>query len=91
MRDFYNIHLIYTKDWSNVNLEYFVKAIEKTFSKREFTGDPFVALDIIKSSEVLKERWNKYQKTFLYARGMGFDEIMDCLEKMIEQFEPVGV
>ena len=91
MRDFYDIYLIYTKDWSNVNLEYFVKAIEKTLSKREFTGDPFAALDIIKNSEVLKERWNKYQKTFSYVRGMVFDEIMDCLEKMIEQFEPVGV
>lgn len=91
MRDFYDIYLIYTKDWSNVNLEYFVKAMEKTFSKREFTGDPFTALDIIKNSEVLKERWNKYQKTFSYVRGMVFDEIMDCLEKMIEQFEPVGV
>ena len=64
MRDFYDIYLIYTKDWSNINLEHFIKAIEKTFYKREYIGDPFVALNIIKNSEVLKERWNKYQKTF---------------------------
>ena len=60
MRDFYDIYLIYTKDWSNINLEHFIKAIEKTFYKREYIGDPFVALNIIKNSEVLKERWNKY-------------------------------
>lgn len=91
MRDFYDIYLIYTKDWSNINLEHFIKAIEKTFYKREYIGDPFVALNIIKNSEVLKERWNKYQKTFSYVRGMNFDEIMECLEKLIEQFETVGV
>lgn len=73
MRDFYDIYLIYTKDWSNINLEHFIKAIEKTFYKREYIGDPFVALNIIKNSEVLKERWNKYQKTFSYVRGMDFD------------------
>lgn len=84
MRDFYDIYLIYTKDWSNINLEYFVKAIEKNFYKREYIVDSFVALNIIKNSEVLKERWNKYQKTFSYARGMDFDEIMECLEKLIE-------
>ncbi len=60
MRDFYDIYLIYTKDWSNINLEHFIKAIEKNFYKREYIGDSFVALNIIKNSEVLKERWNKY-------------------------------
>lgn len=50
-----------------------------------------MALNIIKNREVLKERWNKYQKTFSYARGMNFDEIIECLEKLIEQFETVGV
>lgn len=60
MRDFYDIYLIYTKDWSNINLEHFIKAIEKNFYKREYIGDPFVALNIIKNSEVLKEIWNKY-------------------------------
>lgn len=34
MRDFYDVYLIYTKDWDNVNLEHFRNAIEKTFYKR---------------------------------------------------------
>lgn len=33
MRDFYDIYLIYTKDWSNINLENFIKAIKKTSIK----------------------------------------------------------
>ena len=34
MRDFYDVYLIYTKDWDNVNLEHFRNAIEKTLYKR---------------------------------------------------------
>lgn len=83
MRDFYDIYLIYTKDWSNINLDYFKKATEKTFSKREYIGDLSLTLDIIKNSEVLKERWNKYQKRYEYARNIDFDEILICLENII--------
>ena len=90
-RDFYDIYLIYTKEWKNINVNHFRKAINKTFAKREYTGDPYEALDIIRNSDVLKERWNKYQKNFVYAEGIEFDEVMNCLEIMIEQFELVGV
>lgn len=84
MRDFYDI---YTKDWKNINIAHFRKAIKKIFYKREYNGEPFKTLDIIRKSEILKERWNKYQRKFAYAKGIAFDEIIDCLEKMIGQFE----
>ena len=90
-RDFYDIYLIYKKEWQNINKDHFRKAIDKTFTKREYKGDPFEGLDIIRNSEILKERWNKYQRNFSYARGIEFEDIMNCLEIMIEQFEPVGV
>lgn len=83
MRDFYDIYLIYTKDWHNVNLEDFVKAIEKTFYKREYVGEPLLALDLIMDSDILKERWKSYQKRYEYARNIDFDEILICLEKII--------
>lgn len=83
MRDFYDIYLIYTKDWSNVNLKYFRKAIEKTLSKREYVGEPLLALDLIMDSNILKDRWKKYQKRYEYASNIDFDEILICLEKII--------
>ena len=83
MRDFYDIYLIYTKDWSNINLEHFVKAIEKTFYKREYVGEPLLALDLIMDSDILKERWKSYQKRYEYASNIDFDEILICLEKII--------
>ena len=90
-REFYDIYLIYKKEWQNINIDHFRKAIDKTFTKREYKGDPFEGLDIIRNSEMLKERWNKYQRNFSYAEGIEFEDIMNCLEIMIEQFEPVGV
>lgn len=90
-KDFYDIYLIYIKEWKNINLEHFRKAIDRTFIKREYNGNPFEALDIIRNSEALKERWNKYQRNFEYAEGIEFEDIMIFLEKMIEQFEPVVV
>ena len=90
-RDFYDIYLIYKKEWQNINIDHIRKAIDKTFTKREYKGDPFEGLDIIRNSEILKERWNKYQRNFSYAEGIEFEDIMNCLEIMIEQFEPVGV
>lgn len=88
-RDFYDIYLIYTKEWRKINIEHFRKAIDKTFTKREYNGNPLEVLDIIRNSKVLKERWYKYQKNFAYAEGIEFDEIMDYLEIMIKQFEPI--
>ena len=90
-KDFYDIYLIYTKEWRNINLDHFRKAIDRTFTKREYNSNPFEALDIIRNSEALKERWTKYQRNFEYAEGIEFEDIMNCLEKMIEQFEPVVV
>lgn len=90
-RDFYDIYLIYKKEWQNINKDHFRKAIDKTFTKRKYNSNPFEALDIIRNSEILKERWNKYQRNFSYAEGIEFEDIMNCLEIMIEQFEPVGV
>ena len=90
-RDFYDIYLIYKKEWQSINIDHFRKAIDKTFAKRKYNGNPFEALDIIRNSEILKERWNKYQRNFSYAEGIEFEDIMNCLEIMIEQFERVEV
>ena len=83
MRDFYDIYLIYTKDWDNVNLEHFRNAIEKTFSKREYVGEPLLVLELIMDSAILKDRWKNYQKRNEYARNIDFNEILICLEKII--------
>jgi len=85
MRDFYDIYLIYTKDWKNINKDNFRKAVDKTFSKRQYNGNPLETLEVIRNSESLKQRWIIYQNKYEYSQKIDFDEIIDCLEILIEQ------
>lgn len=89
MRDFYDIYLIYTKDWQNINMDYFRKAIAKTFAKRKYNGEPFIALDVIGKSTILSKRWNDYKRKYEYAKNIEFDEILKCIKKMVEQLATV--
>jgi predicted nucleotidyltransferase component of viral defense system len=84
MRDFYDVYLIYTKDWQNINKDHFRKAINKTFIKREYNGNPLETLEIIKKSELLKQRWNIYQKKYDYSQDITFNKILDCIKIIIE-------
>lgn len=83
MRDFYDVYLIYTKDFKNINVDYFRKAIEKTFSKREYVGNPLVTMDLLKYSKMLRTRWRIYQRKYDYAQDINFNDILDCIEKII--------
>ena len=83
MRDFYDIYLIYTKDWSNIKTNNLKKAIDNTFSKREYSGNSLKALEIIKESNELRNRWKRYQKKNDYAKNIDFEDIIKCLEKII--------
>lgn len=85
MKDFYDIYLIYTKDWDNINKTNFNKALLKTFAKREYSGNPFETIDLIRDSEVLRNRWKDYQRNYEYAKGIGYDDILDCIVKMMEE------
>lgn len=79
MRDYYDIYLIYTKDWENINKTHLKKAISKTFSKRNFQGDTNQSLKIIKESMVLRNRWNLYAKKNKYSEHISFEEIIKVL------------
>lgn len=91
MRDFYDIYLIYTKYWNDINLEHFIRAVEKTFSKREYVGDVLESLNIIMNSNILRDRWKNYQKKYEYAKGINFDEILKCLEVIVNIIIPEEV
>ena len=89
MRDFYDIYLIYTRDWENINKNHLKKAIEKTFRKRNFVGDYLTPLKLVKTSEILKSRWIAYQKKYAYAKDIQYNEIINCIEMILEQNLPI--
>ena len=83
IRDFYDVYLIYTKDWDNVNMKNLKQAVEVTFKKREYTGNPVQTLELIMDSSVLKEKWKSYQRKYDYANNIDFDDILFCLGKIL--------
>ena len=89
MKDFYDIYLIYTKDWDNINIDNLRMAIQKTFSKREYIGNIIETLNTIKNSNVLKIRWKSYQKKYTYAKDISFEDIMNSLEIMLNKINKV--
>ena len=84
MRDFYDVYLIYTKDWENVNKKHFKEALTKTFDKRDYYGNPFMSIKLIRDSELIRARWKNYQRKYDYAKDINFDDILDCIEKMMK-------
>ncbi len=91
MKDYYDIYLIYKFKFDRINKEKFRRSVEKTFKKREFDADLIANLNIVKDSKILEEKWNSYSRKNNYARKVGFEEVLECLEQFINILVPVTV
>lgn len=90
-RDYYDLYLIYTKGWNNVNFNDLHKAIDKTFKKRNYTGNIEEAIAILKDSEIIKNKWNSYKKKYEYAKNIYYVKIMQCIEEIVKVIIPISV
>ena len=91
IRDYYDIYLIYTKGWKNVKTDDLRKAVDKTFEKRNYTGNIAEVISILKDSEIIKSRWDSYKKKYEYANNIDYADIMKCIEDIIIAIMPVTV
>lgn len=87
MKDYYDVYLIYHNDWDNINSEYLINAIDRTFEKRKFTNNLDEALSVIKSSSIIKIRWEAYSRRYDYAKNIRYLDIVNCLENIINEIE----
>lgn len=91
IRDYYDLYLIYTKGWNEVKIDDLRKAVDKTFEKRNYTGNIDEVIVTLKNSEIIKNRWDSYKKRYEYANDIDYDEIMKCIEEIIKVIVPVAV
>jgi len=91
IRDYYDLYLIYTKGWSDIKVDDLCKAVDKTFEKRNYTGNIDEAIAILKDSEIIKSRWDHYKKKYNYANEIEYNEIMRCIEEIVNVVTPVAV
>ena len=91
IRDYYDLYLIFTKGWNYIKIDVLRKAVDKTFEKRNYTGNVEEKLAILKASEVIKRRWYSYKKKYEYAKDIDYDQIMKCVEEIVKIIVPVAV
>ena len=91
IRDYYDLYLIYTKGWNDVKIDDLRKAVDKTFEKRDYTGNIEEVVAILKDSEIIKNRWDSYKKKYEYANDIHYEEIMKCIEEIVKEIVPVAV
>ena len=84
MKDYYDIYLIYKFKFDKISKEKFKGAVDSTFRKRNFNADLTINFNIIKESDILKNKWYSYRKKNNYASKIEFEETLTCLEKFID-------
>ncbi len=89
MKDYYDIYLIYK--FSKIDITKFRKAVEKTFEKRKFKSDLVNNLNIVKNSQILREKWASYSRKNNYANNISYDETINCLTEFIEIITPINI
>ena len=91
MKDYYDVYLIYTLAYKKIDINILKQAVYNTFKKRKFNNDIIENFETIKHSEILRKKWLSYIKHYKYASDISYEEVMDCLEKIIELITPVIV
>ena len=91
IRDYYDLYLIYTKGWNNVKVDDLRKAIEKTFEKRNYTGNIDESIAILKDSKIIRNRWDSYKKKCDYAHNIDYDQIIQFIEEIVKVIMPVAI
>lgn len=89
IRDYYDLYLIYTKGWDDVKIDDLCNAINKTFEKKNYTGNIEETITILKNSEIIKGRWECYKKKYEYANDIDYNEIMQCVEEIVKIIIPI--
>ena len=86
-KDFYDIYAILKNKLEVINIKELKVAVSNTFSyrKTEVSKDEAkVIVSHINNDSLIIERWIRYQKKNLYAKGIEFSEIIDSLNTLIE-------
>jgi len=90
-KDFYDLYMLITNHFETLNGDVIIKAIKRTFKRREFPYDVkeiVKTFEIIKNSEVLKSNYtNRYIPKNIYAKDVSYEDIMKAISKIIELLE----
>lgn len=79
-RDYYDIYILWKMQSNHIKKELLSLALMKTARKRNsihVLREYRKIMEIVRSSQILEKEWQKYQRTFDYAKDILFEEV--CL------------
>jgi len=95
-KDFYDLYMLLTRFYDELNKDTLVKAIKNTFKRRETNYDVekiVKTFDLIKESDKLKQNFKNYKNKKFYVENIDYDDVMNSINLIIELLEEelVGV
>ena len=87
LRDFYDIHLLYTLNGEKCDMAMLSLALKRTMDKRGSRKAMGVYSEIIaeiRLNDRLKMSWEKYQRDFDYAKEISFGDVCDTLQRIMD-------
>ena len=85
IRDFYDLYMLTHLDKKNVKSKMLIDAIRETSKHRgtfDIINDKNIVEDVINSIQndnSLKEQWNKYQRSYDYAKDIKYEQLIDSI------------
>ena len=95
-KDFYDLCILLTRFYDELNKDTLVKAIKNTFKRRETNYDVekiVKTFNLIKESDKLKQNFKNYKNKKSYVANINYDDVMNSINLIIELLEQelVGV
>ena len=83
-RDYYDVYILGTTQ--EYNKEIYKEALKATAEHRGSTeqiSDVESILKQISESDDLKDMWRKYQKKFVYASDISYEDVLEVLKRIV--------
>ena len=90
MKDYYDLYMFANLYWDEINKETLKKAIYNTSRSRdklEYMENANKYVDLISNDLKLKSLWNSYQKNYIYAKDIIFEDTIDAIIKIVNILE----
>ena len=86
-KDFYDLYILLTRFYNDINKDDLVKAIKNIFERRAAKFDINIMasnFDLIKNSEKLRANFNRFKLKNVYVKDISYEEVMDAIEIIIK-------
>lgn len=86
-KDFYDLYILLNEYYADINKENLITAIHRTLERRNtlhLLEDVNNLFEIIKSSNGLKNNWEKYQNKYPFAKNINYYDIMNKIELIVK-------